>query len=118
MRFHTAALLTLAFAGPARAEEPGTSPLPVPLTRPEMKKYLEDMKSRTPRIPLPELTDADREKLGERGTGYEQRLRYHYMPGNAGRGGFGFSRERDPNLSLDGAFKTELFWIVCRANNC
>jgi len=42
-----------------------TAPRPVPLTRPEMKQYLEDMKSRAPRIPLPELTEADNEKLGE-----------------------------------------------------
>ena len=32
-----------------------------------MKQFLEDMKVRKPRIPLPELTDEDKEKLGERG---------------------------------------------------
>jgi len=97
-----------------------------------MKRLLEDMKQRTPRIPLPELTEADQEKLGERGTQYESRLRYHYLPGGAtsaqqrtgagggfgGFGGFGFSREPDPKMSLDYAFKTELFWIVSRTNNC
>ena len=55
-------------------------PPPRPLTRPEMKQLLEDMKARKPRIPLPELTEDDKEKLGERGTSYEARLRYHYMP--------------------------------------
>lgn len=114
------------------AEDSVTVPRPIPVTRPEMKRLLEDMKQRTPRIPLPELTDADKEKLGERGTQYESRLRYHYLPGGAtntqqrtgsgggfgGFGGFGFSREPDPKMTLDYAFKTELFWIVSRTNNC
>jgi hypothetical protein len=104
--------------GMVRAETPATSPQPVPLTRVEMKKLLEDMKGRKPRIPLPELTAAEKEKLGERGTRYEARLRYHYLSGGAGRGGFGFAREREPNMSLDYAFKTQMFWIVCRTNNC
>ena len=38
-------------------------PRPTPATRPEMKKLIEEMKERKPRIPLPELTDADKEKL-------------------------------------------------------
>jgi hypothetical protein len=103
-----------------RADDPSASPRPVPLTRPEMKQYLEDMKERKPRIPLPELTEEEKAKLGERGGGYEGRLRSLYMPqGEArGGGGFGFSREADPNMSLDYPFKTELFWIVSRTNNC
>lgn len=111
------------------------APRPIPLTRPEMKEYLEDMKGRTLRIPLPELTDVDKEKLGERGSSYESRLRYHYMPqsdgqsgtggpGGQGRGegrgagGGGFGRDNDPDNSLDYAFKVQLFWIVSRTNNC
>ncbi|MEK6258306.1 MAG: hypothetical protein AABP62_06760 [Planctomycetota bacterium] len=111
------------------------APRPIPLTRPEMKEYLEDMKGRTLRIPLPELTDADKEKLGERGGGYEGLLRYHYMsqgdgqrgtgaPGGQGRGegrgagGGGFGRDNDSDNSLDYAFKVQLFWIVSRTNNC
>jgi alkylhydroperoxidase family enzyme len=121
-----------------RAEEPASSssPRPVPLTRPEMKQYLEDMKSRTPRIPLPELSDEDRAQLGERAQSYEARLRYHYMPAGEGRfagpgGGRGaggpagqgrgagdFIRNSDSNMSLDYPFKTMLFWIVSRTNNC
>src|SRR5579862_3842127 len=83
--------LMAAAAGTLRAAEPAptSTPRPVPLTRPEMKHLLEDMKVRKPRIPLPELTDADKEQLGERGQGYESRLRYHYMPTGEGRGGFG-----------------------------
>lgn len=106
------------------------APRPVPLTRPEMKQFLEDMKGRPLRIPLPELTDADKEKLGERATSYESRLRYHYLPADAqgpggqgrgesrGAGGGGFGRDNDPDNSLDYAFKVQLFWIVSRTNNC
>ncbi len=103
------------------ADPPTNEPRPVPLTRPEMKQLLEDMKARKPRIPLPELTEDDKTKLGERGTGYESRLRYHYMPaaeGGAGRGsGFGFGPTGD-EATLDNTFKVQLFWLVSRANNC
>jgi alkylhydroperoxidase family enzyme len=107
----------LAPAGWARAEDPSTSPRPIPLTRAEMKKFLEDMKERKPRIPLPPLTEEEKAKLGERGTGYEARLRALYLGGNDGRGG-GFSRDQEPNMTLERPFKTMLFWVVCRTNNC
>jgi alkylhydroperoxidase family enzyme len=115
-----------------RADEPR----PVPLTRPEMKQYLEDMKARKPRIPLPELTDDEKAKLGERGSSYEGRLRTLYLPpgegfafgggnrtaaGGTNRGanaGAPIGRNTDPKMSLDYPFKTELFWIVSRTNNC
>ena len=29
-----------------------------------------------------------------------------------------FSRDPDPSMTLDYAFKTMLFWIVSRVNNC
>jgi hypothetical protein len=104
--------------GSLRAEEPRSTPLPVPLTRPEMKQALEDLKDRTPRIPLPELSEEEKAKLGER-ISYESRLRFHYMPAGDERGGGGlFSREPDPNMSLTYEFKTQLFWIVSRTNNC
>jgi hypothetical protein len=109
--------LVLVLAGAALGEEPATAPLPIPLTRPEMKQALEDLKARTPRIPLPELTEAEALALGERGGSYESRLRYHYLGGGDGRTGGGFGKG-DPNATLDYAFKTEMFWIVSRANNC
>jgi hypothetical protein len=112
----TLAGLVLVTAGIVRAEDPGSQPLPVPLTRPEMKQYLEDLKVRKPRIPLPELTVEEKGKLGERGAGYESRLRSLYLPAAEGRGGF--SRETDPKMSLDYQFKTMLFWLVSRTNNC
>jgi hypothetical protein len=93
------------------------TPPDIPLTRPEMKQALEDLKGRKPRIPLPELSDKDKAQLGERGNSYEVRLRFHYLPRNAARG-VGFVREADPRMTLDYKFKTMLFWIVSRANNC
>jgi hypothetical protein len=106
-----------------RADEPGAKPLPTPLTRPDMKQMLEDLKGRKPRFTLPPLTEAEKAKLGEskfgeRGRGYEGRLRSLYMPGGEGRGGIGFAREADPKMSLSYEFKTQLFWIVSRTNNC
>jgi hypothetical protein len=132
------------------ADTPVKTPRPIPVTRPEMKELLEDMKKRPYRIPLPELTEKEKEELGERGGGYEGRLRYHYVPqqegsvfgagrprtgqdgggrrtggpGNAAApGGAGaprrdFSRNADENMTLSYQFKTMLFWIVARTNNC
>lgn len=122
-------------------------PRPVPLTRPEMKQLIEDMKSRKPRIPLPELTEEEKARYGDRAVGdisrlYESRLRSLYLPagegfgfgggnraagaaaGNANAGAAaaaprtGLGRNSDPSMSLDYPFKTELFWIVSRTNNC
>jgi hypothetical protein len=84
-----------------------------------MKQFLEDMKARTPRIPLPALTEEEKAKPGERGTGYEARLRALYMPAGAdGRTGFGVGGKDDPEATLDYRFKVQLFWIVSRTNNC
>jgi hypothetical protein len=103
------------------ADPPTNEPRPIPLTRPEMKQLLEEMKARKPRVPLPELTEEEKAKLGERGAGYESRLRYHYLPAPAGDGprgsGFSFGPTGD-EATLDNTFKVQLFWLVSRANNC
>ena len=122
----------------ALAEQPPSSaPRPSPLTRPEMKQFLEDMKERTPRIPLPELTDEEK-ALDERGRGYESRLRTLYLPEGWGFGGGRGrqqqggqqpaqgqqtqgqqrGRDNDSEMTLDNKFKVSLFWIVSRTNNC
>src|SRR6516165_1482100 len=109
MRLLTTVAFGLVAVNGLRAGDPADAPRPIPLTRPTMKELIEDMKSRTPRIPLPPLTDEEKAKLGERGGGYEGRLRALYMaPGDGGRGALGFSggRDSDPNLSLDSKFKT------------
>ena len=107
-------------AADLRAADSDNAPRPTPLDRPTMKELLEDMKARKPRIPLPLLTDEDRAKLGERGGGYEARLRALYAPTlGDGRGAFGVGgKENEPGMTLDYRFKVELFWIVSRANNC
>jgi hypothetical protein len=98
-----------------RADE-AAGPHAVPLTRDAMKQALEDLKKATPRIPAPPLTAAEKAKLAGRGDSVESRLRLHYLPAESRSGGF--SREPDPNMTLDFAFKTMLFWIVSRVNNC
>ncbi len=114
-------------------QEPASQlPRPTPMTRPELKQMIESVKQRTPRIPLPELTQADREALGDQVDSYESRLRYHFIRGiepnrptqpppstSSGSGGSTpRGREQDPKFSLDNAFKIELFWIASRLNNC
>ena len=80
MRIAVAMLAGFGLVSVAVGAEPTSAPRQIPLTRPEMKQYLEDMKQRTPRIPLPELTDAEKEQAGDRSRGYESRLRTHYLP--------------------------------------
>ncbi len=109
-------------------------PRPTPLTRPEMKRMLEEMKERKERIPVPQDTAAN-VPADPRSQGYEGRLSRSYLPATAGaRGYLNFSgspqrtstsntgnrpnQEPDPALTLDYGFKTRLFWIASRANNC
>ncbi len=117
-------------------QESNNGTRPTPLTRPALKQLIEDVKVRVPRIPLPELTAVDREKLGDQVDSYESRIRHHYLNGiepnrsiavpqtalsasgvRSGQPAI-TSREQDPAYSLDNAFKVELFWIVSRVNNC
>lgn len=111
---------------------PTDAPRPIPLMRPEMKQALEDVKQRIPRIPLPELTEKDRQQLGDLATSYEARLKFHYLDGddwsrrrgstrtNAANSSAAArtSQQQDPAMTLDRGFKVELFWIVSRTNNC
>lgn len=139
--FFTTLTLAVLAAAVSSAADPTSEPRPIPLMRPEMKQLLEDMKQRTPRIPLPELTAAERAEAGDRSRSYESRLRTHYLPegdsGNVNLGGGrpsgpaganppersrdaagGAPRSNDSNMSLDYKFKVALFWIVSRTNNC
>jgi len=109
-------------------------PRATPVTRAAMKEYLEDLKRRTPRIPLPDLTEEEKKAALEdpRSFGYEGRLRKLYLP-ETGMGNYlpfsgsanptspatlSRSGPADPKLSLDYAFKVRLFWIAARGNNC
>lgn len=139
MHRHRAALVclipTILAALPAAAAESAARPRPTPVTRPAMKRLLEDMKQREPRIPLPELTVEERAaaEADPMTHGYEGRLRSLHLPGTELRSYifFGGSAPRrpgappprvvvepDPATTLDYGFKTRLFWIASRANNC
>lgn len=128
-------LLTLLWATPAWLPAADNAPRPTPVNRAEMKRLLEDMKQRTPRIPLPALTEEELKATEKEpnARGYESRLRNMYLPGAELRGyiNFGgspprrpggppprFTIEPDPTVTLDYGFKTKLFWIASRANNC
>ena len=98
----------------AQADAPSDEPKAVPATRPEIKEALEKLKHRTPRLPLPPVTEADRAAAGERSVVNNGRARALYLPESwrPSRG------QNDPDMSLDYGFKTQLFWIVSRGNNC
>ena len=127
--------LVLVLFGAAVAVAADDAPRSTPVTRPAMKRMLEEMKSRQERIPLPDLTDAERAAAVEEPTAlvYENRLRALYLPGTELRGYLGFGGtapkrpnapppkvviEPDPAVTLDYGFKTRLFWIASRVNNC
>ncbi len=120
--------------GTAQADE-AAAPRPTPVTRPAMKQLLEGMKTRRERIPLPEPSAAEIRAAETDPTvlSYENRLRSLYLPGTELRGYLGFGGtapkrpnapapkvviEPDPAVTLDYGFKTRLFWIASRVNNC
>lgn len=109
------AVFCLVHGAGARGQDSAV-PNRVPLTRPEMKQALEDLKQRAPRVPPPELTEEEKLKAGERAASIEGRLRARYL---AYEPAMRFSsREPDPKVSLSSDFKTSMFWIVSRLNNC
>jgi alkylhydroperoxidase family enzyme len=100
-------------------------------TRPEMKKRIEALKEREARIPLPPLT-AEEVAEGRRSVN-NGRLRSLYLPeswqanrsSTAGTAGQRRPNPQNVNATLnqqqqapDYAFKTRLFWIVSRTNDC
>jgi alkylhydroperoxidase family enzyme len=121
-------LVLSAWANPLRAEEQvSDTPKPVPATRPEIKAALEALKSRTPRLPLPQSDAAGGVNNG--------RMRAAYLPeswnSGSGRGNWSANRQvsrdgrdrsarfgQNPDSAFDYAFTTSLFWIVSRGNNC
>ncbi|QEH38939.1 hypothetical protein OJF2_75490 [Aquisphaera giovannonii] len=117
-----AALFALA-ATPAAAALADDGPPEVPATRPELKAFLEASKRNAPRLPMPPLSEADREKMA--GASWSSadwsvynngRMRKHYLP--AELADVSVLRGDDPAMTLGNRFQTMLFWIVSRANNC
>ncbi len=102
-------------------------------TRPEMKRTIEGLKQREARIPLPALTP-DEIAAGRRSVN-NGRLRSIYLPeswqssrnSSSGSSSQGQRAGGTQNLNAtlnqaqqapDFAFKTRLFWIVSRTNDC
>jgi AhpD family alkylhydroperoxidase len=107
---NTLALAALLVSQPA----PSPEPKPVPATRTEVKAAMEGHKTARPRIPFPP-GEAD----GPLATVNNGRFRAYYLPAEFGAGGTG-GRGGTPDeaATLDNTFKTRLFWVVSRANNC
>ncbi len=116
------------------AEEPERTPKVVPQTRPEMKSLLEGLKQRTARLPLPELKPG-MDKSDLRSTVNNGRMRNLYLPAEWTSTSWGGANRNapptqgaaprtpsyainEPGMTLDYAFKTRLFWLVSRLNNC
>jgi hypothetical protein len=81
-----------------------------------MKQALEGLKNRQPRLPLLPLTAEEKARFGNRPVVNNGLMRLRYLPPDLRSGEF--SREPDPGMTLDPTFKTRLFWLVSRVNNC
>ncbi|MBY0231168.1 MAG: hypothetical protein K2W96_17930 [Gemmataceae bacterium] len=90
-------------------------PKAVPQSRPDLKKALDALKTREPRLPLPSPTAEEKEKAGKRGFANNGRMRALYLAPELRGDSF---RAKDPNMSLDSATRTKFFWIVSRLSNC
>jgi alkylhydroperoxidase family enzyme len=120
-------LAGLALLPPALvAQTPAAGAKTVPATRAEMKRALEQLKGRQPRLPLPppsaeELERAKANPSPAKGLGpgliNNARMRNLYLPAEL-RGPATLNREPDPRMTLQAPFITEIFWIVSRLNNC
>lgn len=95
-------------------EAASSATTPIPATRPAVKQALEALKHRQARLPLPPLTDEERQQKDGRPRVNNGRMAAYYLPASWRQAKWG----RDPNMTLDYAFTVECFWIVSRANNC
>jgi alkylhydroperoxidase family enzyme len=141
-----AAITLLALTAPAWASDPP----PVPLTRPEMKRLLEESKRFAPRLTAPKTSAEELAAAKGRGGSFSgtsgvrnlippelqdsvgffmtdgrlQEMSAFALrnPNAAERPGNWSDRssriERDPNMTMEWSFRTMLFWIVSRSNNC
>ena len=111
------------------ASSASSTPKPIPQTRPDMKRAIEALKQREPRLPLPPVEPSERDDL--RSVVNNGRMRKTYLPpnwtpnfpkipissGDNKPGGLP-RMPSDPAMTLDDTFKVRLFWIVSRSNNC
>ncbi len=131
--------LTLSCGRFVTADEPrgGSKPEPIPLTRDDMKRALDASKQSVPRLPLPPVTDEEKALIEEQkaqaaktgeparrlGLANNGRMRAYYLAeygyersGDITRARTGATRDSDS--SFDPSFRTMLFWIISRGNNC
>ncbi|MDX2037137.1 MAG: hypothetical protein SFX72_10830 [Isosphaeraceae bacterium] len=120
------ALAVLLQTNPTAADPPtqgnGDRPDVVAANREDLKRRLEESKRSRARLPLPppteeEIAEANRRASGSLGGIINNgRMRKLYLPQEFALGGF--DRRADPAMTATSAFKTEIFWIVSRINNC
>ena len=103
------------------ADQPSCPSKTIPQQPTFMKQALENLKPRTPRLPLPPADPTVAEPAGADRSGNlvprvvnNGRMRSHYLPPSWHQRG----PTADSKAGLDYAFKTRLFWIVSRLNNC
>ncbi len=140
--------LTLCMNGPARSDDAptGAKPSPVPVTREDMKKALEDSKRNVPRLPLPAPTAEDVDKAEAAAKARAEAAAKNGQPDVIGKSmgggivnngrmrgiylsdygtavplmpmGGGRGPAQATNPGEDFTFQTKIFWIVSRGNNC
>ncbi len=122
-------LLLASLVSPQDPAEIGKTPKVIPASRPEMKKLLEGLKARTPRIPMPPRAEGETSvNNGHMRAFYLPPSWQSSTPRSTPSVSSGEKNEKgksktsasssDPKMTLDSTFKTRLFWIVSRANNC
>jgi alkylhydroperoxidase family enzyme len=100
---------------PAVQDRGASSPKPIPQTREEMKKLLNDLKGRKSRLPLPKIDPTDAANIINGRLIVNNGLaRRTYLPAAWFAADFG----NDPAMTLTYVFKTQCFWVVSRGNNC
>ena len=100
---------------PAAQVDGSSSPKPIPKTREEMKKLLNDLKGRKSRLPLPKIDPASAATTNNGRPIVNNGLaRRTYLPAAWFAADFG----NDPSMTLTYVFKTQCFWVVSRGNNC
>ncbi len=109
------------FLAAACALAAGLAAADAPVTRAEMKAAVERQKDATPRLPLPPAAEGQRANNGAMQAYYlPAEWRAGTRPGGGGKGpGDAKNAGKAPaDRSGMGAYNTELFWIVSRANDC
>jgi alkylhydroperoxidase family enzyme len=126
-RIGLSAVVLALLAGASRAGDTAdATPPTVPVDRAGVKRMIEQSRHRPPRLPLPPPSAAEVAEANQRGPLVpglpalinNLRMRRLYLPASLTGPNGGFSLGPDPAMTVHSTFKTELFWIVSRSNNC